>query len=390
MKTTETLHNSNLSNINDTGENVLPANLLCLSHLRWDFVYQRPQHLLSRFSKVTNVYFVEEPIFDADHNYNAITRKDNITVVVPHIAPGSDPVNTQRELLDDLIASERIIDFALWYYTPMALTFSKHLEPVVTIFDCMDELSAFRFAPAELKQLEAELLLKADVVFTGGYSLYNAKKSRHSNIHPLPSSVDKEHFGRARSIAGTPVDQSRIPAPRIGFFGVIDERFDTALIDGIARQQPDWHIILIGPVVKIDPAILPQRDNIHYLGSKSYGELPDYIAGWDIAMIPFLLNESTAFISPTKTPEYLSAGVPVISTPIRDVVHPYGENKLVQIVASVEEFIDAANNIFLKKMADGEWLQKVDDFLSNDSWDATVEKMMLNIHEAVQKKIVNV
>lgn len=366
----------------------MPKALICFSHLRWDFVYQRPQHLLTRFSKTFDVYFIEEPILDAEHSFNEVFEKDAVKVIKPHIAAGADVVDTQRDLLDNIMAENGIIDYALWYYTPMALPFSRHLEPAAVIYDCMDELSAFRFAPPELRSLEAELMQKADIVFIGGYSLYNAKKDQHAKIYPFPSSVDKEHFGKARGITVTPGDQSWIAAPRIGFFGVIDERFDIGLIAGIAKERPNWHIVLIGPVVKIDPGTLPVADNIHYLGSKSYNELPDYLSGWDIAMIPFQLNESTEFISPTKTPEYLSAGVPVISTPIKDVVNPYGELNLVSIASSVEEFIEAADNILLNKTADAQWLQKVDDFLRNDSWDHTVSRMMNKIAEVVQLKLI--
>ena len=374
------------------GADALPADLICFSHLRWDFVYQRPQHLLSRLSKTFNVFFIEEPVFDAGAAaHYSISEKDNgITVLVPHLPPHldhNDIIRYQTELLDGFLKVKNSNDYAFWYYTPMALQFSGHLRPAITVYDCMDELSAFKFAPPQLKELEKQLLQMADVVFTGGHSLYNSKKEQHHNIFPFPSSVDKKHFGKARQITATPGDQSRITAPRIGFFGVIDERFDMELINSVATLQPDWHIILIGPIVKIDPAALPQRDNVHYLGGKSYNELPDYIAGWDIAMIPFLLNESTQFISPTKTPEYLSAGVPVVSTPIRDVIHPYGANGLVHIVSSPEDFIAAAKSILYDKTADRAWLEKVDAFLSGHSWENTVTGMLEQIKKVHNGKL---
>ncbi len=367
-----------------------PKNLICFSHLRWDFVFQRPQQLLSRMTDIFNIYFIEEPIYNVEQSTNITYNRNDTTVVVPHIAKNvTDVISIQRQLLDNLIADANITDFALWYYTPMALCFSSHLRSDVIIYDCMDELSAFDFAPTELKHLERILLQKADIVFTGGHALYDAKKSQHSNIHPFPSSVDKKHFGRARHITAAPGDQSNIAAPRMGFFGVIDERFDIDLIEKVALQKPEWHIILVGPVVKIDPAKLPRYDNIHYLDSKLYDELPEYISGWDIALIPFQLNASTEFISPTKTPEYLAAGVPVISTPIRDVIDPYGVNGLVQIVSSVDEFIQAAESILYQRSADTIWLKKVDDFLSNESWELTVERMTAKIEEVIERKIAN-
>jgi glycosyltransferase involved in cell wall biosynthesis len=266
-------------------------------------------------------------------------------------------------------------DFIFWYYTPMALTFSRQYVPKLTVFDCMDELSAFKFAPEELKHLENELLQKADIVFTGGQSLYQAKKHQHDNIHLFASSIDQSHFGKARGIDTCPADQTTEKV-KIGFFGVIDERFDYELIGAIAANRPDWHIVLIGPVVKIDPNLLPKNANIHYLGAKTYQQLPEYIASWRVALIPFLLNESTRFISPTKTPEYLAAGLPVVSTPIADVISPYGEGKIVQIADGAKEFIAAIERALAQPADNTAWLSKIDAFLATNSWDKTCEDML--------------
>jgi UDP-galactopyranose mutase len=249
----------------------------------------------------------------------------------------------------------------------------------------MDELSAFKFAPPELKLREAEMFQKADLIFTGGYSLYEAKKNMHSNIYPFPSSIEKEHFSLARKIVAQPADQQNIPHPRIGFFGVIDERMNIDLVATVASQRPDWHFVMIGPVVKIDPSSLPRTHNIHYLGGKTYQELPAYLAGWDIAMIPFALNESTRFISPTKTPEYLSAGKRVISTSITDVVNPYGTNKLVTIADTPEEFITGIESVLTQKDKT-KWLEDVDNFLADNSWDNTWKKMLHHIIATYNEK----
>jgi len=359
--------------------NRLPKNLLCLSHLRWDFVYQRPQHLLTRFSEFTAVYFLEEPIFvSTDQPYLTFSqRMPNLWVCVPHLSHGLSKaeINEQmKELITVFFVNRETSDFIFWYYTPMALEFSSHIVPGLTVYDCMDELSAFKFAPEELKQLEKMLFNHADVVFTGGYSLYESKKMQHYNIHPFPSSIDKNHFGKARQTDMEPADQSGISGPKIGFYGVIDERFDSQLIQGIADARPEWNIILIGPVVKIDPATLPKNKNVHYLGSRSYEELPKYLSGWDVALVPFLLNESTRFISPTKTPEYLSGGKPVVSTSIKDVVTPYAKNNLVRIGIDSEDFVEAIDEILAAKDKT-EWLNSVDKFLNNNSWDITCESM---------------
>jgi len=252
----------------------------------------------------------------------------------------------------------------------------------------MDELSAFKFAPPELKEAEKKLLQKADVVFTGGHTLYNAKKNLHHNIYSFPSSIDKEHFCKARYTVSEPADQQNISHPRLGFFGVIDERFDIDLIKQVADAKPEWHFVIIGPVVKINQDILPRNINIHYLGSKNYNELPDYISQWDIALIPFAINESTKFISPTKTPEYLAAGKPVISTAIEDVVHPYGDEKLVHIIHSAEQFIVAATKE-LNNHSKEEWLKKSDAFLADNSWNGTWKDMFDIIQSTLHKKQIN-
>ena len=366
----------------------IPSNILCFSHLRWDFVFQRPQHLLTRFAKIFNVYFLEEPIFEniATPFLSKSTREENLWVLVPHLPEGlsQKEINDfQEDLVSQFLKTQNVDDFAFWYYTPMALEYSSKFKPAMVIYDCMDELSAFKFAPPALKKLEKELFRRADVVFTGGYSLYEAKQNEHSNIFPFPSSIDKQHFEKARTYKKAPKDQADISQPRIGFFGVIDERFDIELIREMAEKRPHWQFILIGPVVKIDPATLPQRENIHYKGSKTYLELPEYLSGWDIALIPFLLNESTQFISPTKTPEYLAAGIPVVSTPIKDVVRPYGEKKLVHIAQTPDEFIAAIDSELLQKKE--EWLAKVDAFLIKNSWDLTCSKMLHQIELASGK-----
>jgi glycosyltransferase involved in cell wall biosynthesis len=372
-----------------TPSNSVTQDLVCFSHLRWNFVYQRPQHLLSRFAKHFRAFFIEEPIIhDSANNLQVTLSEENVWIILPHlnsILSEDEKINTQKDLLNKLFRNMQIERYLFWYYTPMALSISDHFDPDLIIYDCMDELSAFKFAPAELKLREAEMFQKADLIFTGGHSLYQAKKGLHSNIHAFPSSIEKEHFSLARQISSDPSDQQNIPHPRIGFFGVIDERMNIELIAQIAEQKPDWHFVMIGPVVKIDPASLPRPHNIHYLGGKTYQELPAYLSGWDIALIPFALNESTRFISPTKTPEYLSAGKPVISTSITDVVNPYGLNKLVSIADTPEEFISSIE-YELSRNDKAKWLEEVDAFLADNSWDNTWKKMLHHIIATYNEK----
>lgn len=357
--------------------------LLCFSHLRWHFVTQRPQHLLTRAARTRRVFFWEEPYWDADDNGDGTPTLEimpeghNLWVLRPHLPRAGNADEMLRMLLDDFISAQQIVRYIRWYYTPMMLSFTGHLLPEATIYDCMDELSGFLFAPPELQQREQQLFATADVVFTGGMSLYDAKRKQHPNVHAFPSSIDVPHFAQAKSITEDTPEQAAIPHPRAGFFGVLDERFDHTLMAQVARLRPEIHFIFLGPVVKIDPAILPQAANIHYLGGKSYGELPQYLAGWDVALIPFALNESTRYISPTKTPEYLAAGKPVVSTPIHDVISGYGTNGLVAIAHNAEEFATALDKALEPPTEN--WQRAVAGKLSTTSWDRTWESMSKEI-----------
>jgi hypothetical protein len=366
---------------------------LVLSHLRWNFVYQRPQHLLARCAKENRVWFWEEPEFRAGAQPRVDIRnlESNLTVIVPRLPAGlseSESFALQRELIHHFVARNRVADPVLWYYTPMARNFTRELNSSAVVYDCMDELSAFRGAPPGLRAAEAELLSVADLVFTGGQSLYRSKRTRHPSVHCFPSSVDFQHFAQARTASQEPEDQASIPHPRLGYCGVIDERMDLELVAAIADGIPESQVVMIGPVVKINDADLPRRPNIHWLGGRKYNELPGYMSGWDVALLPFALNESTKFISPTKTPEYLAAGLHVVSTPITDVVRPYGEAELVSIASTHEEAIEAIRRQLTSRsqQAEQERLASVDAFLSRSSWQQTWEQMFALIEQALKKK----
>ena len=347
--------------------------IVCFCHLRWNFVFQRPQHLLTRFAHERRVFFVEEPVFDSEvPRIDTVRESSGVIVAVPHLAPGISPADTtraMRSLVDGLFALHEIRQYVLWYYTPMALAFSRHLSPLAVVYDCMDELSAFAHAPVGIRDAERELMRRASVMLTGGHTLFEAKRHLHPNVHAVPSSVDVPHFARARHLTTDPPDVAEIPRPRVGFFGVIDERLDIPLLAASARLRPDVQFVLVGPVVKIDPASLPRAANIHYLGAKSYAQLPEYIAGWEVALLPFARNEATRFISPTKTPEYLAAGKPVVSTSIRDVVHPYGDMGLARIADTPDAFV-AGIDAAMREPAHTR-LAAADALLARTSWDAT-------------------
>ena len=360
--------------------------LVCFSHLRWDFVWQRPQHLLSRATKNYRVLVIEEPMFKAGiaPHMDLSERPQGVTIAVPMLPEGmshEDVILEQRDLIETLIGRESAGPRVFWYYTPMALAFSSELECDLCIYDNMDELSLFRGASRELLDLETALFERADLVFTGGMSLYEAKRNRHHSVHCFPSSIEFEHFVKARSAKEEPADQAPIAGPRLGFFGVIDERMDIELLDQVAELRPEWQFVMIGPVVKIDPATLPRRGNIHWIGPKDYKDLPKYLSGWDVGFMNFALNESTRFISPTKTPEFLAAGVPVVSTPITDVVRPYGEKGLVEIAKTPLEVVRKVEAL-LDRPKDP-WLQRVDRHLASGSWDKTWSSMNKLITDAM-------
>lgn len=355
--------------------------LVCFSHLRWDFVFQRPQHLMTRFARTHEVHVWEEPIFDSAPAAPRVETRvvaPHLTIVTPHLAEGmaEDAVEAALcALLDEHLGTDR--PEVAWYYTPMMLPFSRHLEADCTVYDCMDELAAFRFAPPRLLEFEGELFERADLVFTGGYSLYEAKRSHHPSVHPFPSSVDIAHFAQAR---GVPRHDSR---PTFGFYGVLDERFDIDLLAAVADICPDWRFVMVGPVVKIAPEELPQRANISYPGPATYDELPGLLAQWDVALMPFAINDATRFISPTKTPEYLAAGKPVVSTPVRDVVRHYGRLQGVKIAETADEFVAGCEAALQLAAEDGDWLAEVDQALSSVSWDITQRRMAGLIAEVV-------
>lgn len=360
--------------------------LFCFSHLRWSFVWQRPQHLLSRASRDHDVFFFEEPVLKpgVEPHLDISVVAPHLCVLVPILPAGStdrEITELQHDLIRDHLSPLQSRSTVFWYYTPMALAFTRGLQRDVTVYDNMDELSAFRGASAELLQLEAELFAQADVIFTGGRALYEAKKARHPNVHCFPSSVDAAHFASARlKLEPDPESQQAIPRPRIGFFGVIDERMDTDLIGELADLRTDWQFVMIGPVVKIKPEDLPRRANLHWLGMRTYNELPAYLARWDLGLMPFALNESTRFISPTKTPEFLAAGLPVVSTPVPDVVRSYGDTGLVEIASDAQCIVRAAERLLHDRPAG--WLADVDARLSEGSWDATWQAMCGLLHAA--------
>lgn len=371
--------------------------LIVLSHLRWDFVVQRPHHILSRAAADFDIWFLEEPVIEGSiAMVREIDSSVGVTIVQPVLPAGTSAADTQRhqaETAARLIARAGAAPVCLWYYTPMALVFGQHLSADLVIYDKMDELAAFAFAPPELAELDAKLLRTADLVFTGGASLQAAARKHRGDAHCFPSSIDTAHFGKAREFGLADPDSQRfIARPRIGYFGVIDERMDLALVSEVAALRPDWQFVMIGPTAKIDPDTLPRVSNIHWLGARPYASLPHYLAHWDVAWMPFACNEATRHISPTKTPEFLAAGLPVISTPIVDVVASYGRDGLVEIAVDAPDVVACAKQLLAVAADPGQYRRRmtaVDAHLAGNSWDATWAAMRELIAQAADPSPVS-
>jgi glycosyltransferase involved in cell wall biosynthesis len=369
------------------------------SHLRWDFVWQRPQQLLSRIAVSNPVLFVEEPLMLDDISTPSLsltTPHPGVTRVVPHFPASAayeydDAVIIVRKLIESLIASpgmsaqfERLVQ---WFYTPMpAPAMLGAFGEEAVVYDCMDELSKFRFAPSDIGLRERRLLARADVVFTGGHKLFESKSRYHDNVHFFGCGVDVKHFGKAR-LADTlvPDDVARLPKPVLGYFGVIDERLDYQLIRDLADARSDWSVVMIGPVVKVDPRELPQGSNIHWLGQRPYADLPRYLKAFDVCLMPFALNEATEYINPTKTLEYMAAGKPIVSTPVADVVHNF--TPIVRIADSGKEFVDAIQDT----LAHSDTAMRTAGVARalGSTWESIVERMREIIGDAVETQLAD-
>jgi UDP-galactopyranose mutase len=365
--------------------------MIAFSHLRWDFVFQRPQHLMTRIANSYRVFFFEEPVHDPDRDWlEVMSPAPNLYVCRPHSRVAETgfvdaQFPTLYKLLEQLVETQDIASPVVWMYTPMALPLLQRLDPEVVVYDCMDELSAFLNAPRELLQRERALLKCADVVFTGGPSLYRSKQALHPNVHCFPSSVEQEHFAAAQDPSIDHPAQQDLPRPRLGYYGVIDERFDPVSVALLADAHEDWQIVLVGPVVKIDPQTLPRRSNVHYYGQRSYQELPRFLAGWDVCLLPFAINEATRYISPTKVLEYMAAEKPIVSTPVVDVVEPYGH--IVHIGRHAQSFLSACERALADHgPARAKRMAMMRNVVESTSWDATAAKMCARIEGARQEQ----
>ncbi|CAN5432688.1 glycosyltransferase family 1 protein [soil metagenome] len=399
----------------------MDADIVCISHLWWDWVWQRPQQLISRLARDHRVFWAEEPHIEIGPALEGFeVRRESTGVDVGRLVYRSDAETfwrrlnesrrdggqpfaisdriTEASLLFDSFAQPRLErevvehvarwrkgPLVLWLYTPAVVRFIDSLEPDLVVYDVMDELAAFRYAPPLLQEQERELLQRADLVFCGGPSLYEARRSRNPAVHLFPSGVDEAHFATALDERLEMPEAVRdLPKPRIGFFGVIDERMDLELLTAIAGARPDWSWLMVGPVLKIPEAALPRGPNIHYLGKQPYEALPAYLKSFDVAMMPFAINEATRFISPTKTLEYMAAGRQVVSTPIPDVVSMYGS--VVRIAATADQFVAQVASALAETHSDrAERAGRQAQLLTRYSWDGIVDEMHALITDRLER-----
>jgi glycosyltransferase involved in cell wall biosynthesis len=360
------------------------------SHLRWSFVWQRPQQTQSRLASRHPILFVEEPTRSSDSDADRLRLREplpNLVIAEPCL---SDRVATNRTdqarvltLLREALPAPvraRFSHAAHWLYTPlMAPQIDAFPDPVAVVYDCMDELSKFDFASPDIPERELELIRRADLVFTGGYELYLSKRALHPRVRFFGCGVDYDHF-RTAVKAEPPADLEAIHGPRLGYIGVIDERLDYELIGRLAEARPDCSVMMIGPVVKVDPAKLPRAANIHYLGSRPYEQLPAYASGFSVCLMPFAMNEASAFINPTKTLEYLATGKPVVSTPVRDVVRLFSE---VVTVADRDAFPAAVESVLA---SGGRNPARAVEVAKSNSWERIVGEMELLLARIVQQR----
>ncbi len=365
-----------------------PYGIVVFSHLRWSFVWQRPQQFLSRFAEKHPVLFVEIAEFDSDEVRPELTSPmPGVTVLNIHLPPAMENGNGTTQVIQgavrDAMAKLGIENPLLWFYNPMDASWALGgvFNERGVVYDCMDELAQFRGAPPSLIQREAELIAAADVVFTGGYELWMKKSKQHPNTHFFGCAVEYEHFGQAQQEGPIPDDLAAIPGPRIGWFGVVDERVDYNLLREASSRRPDLQFVIVGPAVKVDPADFPQAPNLHWLGGRDYKELPAYCRGYDVCMMCFALNEATEFINPTKALEYLATGRPVISTAVKDVVRQYGDT--VAIAHSTDEFLALIDDALAGKQAD--MVAKGIEKARGASWENTVGEMQRIIDEAISR-----
>lgn len=369
--------------------------IIALCHLSWDWVWQRPQQFLSRLAQTHRVLFVETYCSDTPATRVELrtpAEQPGVTVCQMHLpaarwSDGKFIDRERRHALQRVLATDlagQFDDAILWFNDPMAVTaFAGHLDEALIVYDCMDELSQFNGAPPALLERERELLELADVVFCGGRKMRDRRLPLNPNCHFYGTGVDCGHFGAARS-AGLPVapELAQLDGPVLGYFGVIDERIDYDLLAALAEANPRWHLAMVGPTAKVDPANFPQRPNLHWLGGRPYAQLPALTKGFSVCLMPFALNAATEYINPTKALEYMAAGRPVVSTALDEVKSNFGS--VARIARSHQEFIELCRREVAapSKLRIARGLRLAAD----NTWDAIVAKLEAHVADALAER----
>ena len=362
------------------------------SHLRWNFVWQRPQQILSRLARDHRILFIEEPLDTLTAASLELSEPyPNVVRAVP-LLPRAAQLSVEqqydlilpilrRALREEPLLAGRFERFVQWFYSPMPAPCTlTRLDAAAVVYDCMDELASFRYAPADIAQREQLLLTQADVVFTGGYQLYQAKSQHHANVHFYGCGVDVQHFGQARSDAlAVPDEIAHLPKPVLGYFGVVDERLDYDLLALLAASFPHASIVMVGPLAKVDTEQLAHAANIHWLGQRAYAELPALVKGFDVCLMPFAMNAATRYINPTKTLEYMAAGKPIVSTAVPDVVRNF--TPIVAVAHSAHEFVAEVADAL--RQTDGAQIQQGIARAEGAGWDTIVASMRAHISQVL-------
>ena len=346
--------------------------LLCLSHLRWSPAYPRAQQLLRRCARDRRVYFVEPPVLDTDSEVTLERVADDggVVVCVPHLPAGIEPAQAEAHLaylLDQLVAREDLQRPVLWLDSPALLAACHHLSARAVVYDCVDPAPLGGDAPARVVDRERLLLAHADLVLTPSHALHERLRGEHPAAHAVPSAIDPAPLARARALVPEPDDQAAIPHPRIGYAGPIDARLDLALVELVAMMRPELHFVFLGDTAELEAASLPQAPNLHWLGARRPDQLPAYLAGWEVAMLPLVRPGRPELASPTAAPSFLAAGCAVVATSARDVVRPWGEQGLAWIGDSPAAFACAIDNALAEER--DRRLARVDRFLAEAGWD---------------------
>jgi glycosyltransferase involved in cell wall biosynthesis len=363
------------------------------SHLKWDWVWQRPQQFLSRLSRKHRVLFVEAPdVYDAAHvtrvDLREVTDFPNINVLQLKIpAKRENDIRwidkERRRVVQSLLSGplgQSFPSIVQWFYDPMAVTaLAGQLDEQLIVYDCMDELSLFRGAPPELVRRERELLAVADVVFAGGPKIWRAKRELNRNCFCYGCGVDARHFGEACDPElRVPHDMAGLSRPVFGYIGVVDERIDYELLTRLA-DSTEGSVVMVGPWTKVDPASFPHRDNLQWLGGRDYSDLPRYAKGFDVCVMPFAINEATRFINPTKALEYMATGRPIVSTPVEDVVSQFSD--VITIAKDATAFANACARAAVQP--DSRQIERGLALAQQNSWESIVARLEQHIEEAL-------